>query len=218
VLDDGFQHLRLRRDLDIVMLDSLNPFGNGMLFPRGTLREPVESLRRARVIALSRTDLCGAEALRALRESLAGKFPEALVIECRHRPVGLVSGGGTMNCSELKGRRVAAFCGIGNPEGFRKTLESLGADIAAFDAFPDHHVYSPREIAEITGRTSGTKADLIVTTEKDLARLPSGSRGGLMTLKVVMEVTGGLAEFESLLERTVPGPGAGTGNGGAAPK
>ncbi len=144
VLDDGFQHRRLARDLDLVLLDALDPFGQGRLFPRGLLREPVASLRRAGVVVLSRADLVDEDRRRAIRrEAERGAGPIGLAwVEARHAPIDLVDADGqTHPLSDLDGRAVLAFCGLGNPEGFRRTLEGLEVELRGFRAFPDHHPY-----------------------------------------------------------------------------
>ncbi|HMB02364.1 MAG TPA: tetraacyldisaccharide 4'-kinase, partial [Isosphaeraceae bacterium] len=133
VLDDGLQHRRLARDLDLVLLDALDPFGTGRMFPRGLLREPLGALRRAGVVVLSRADLIdGARraAIRAAAERRAGPLRWA---EARIAPRDLVDAeGGSSPPSGLAGRAVVAFCGIGNPEGFRRTLAPLCGEVRGF--------------------------------------------------------------------------------------
>src|SRR5262245_5119025 len=130
VLDDGFQHRRLARDLDIVLLDALEPFGFDRVFPRGTLREPLAGLARAQVVCLSRANLIDADDRTDIRRRVAGLAPQAAWCELIHAPSALVdSSGASQPLESLAGRRVAAFCGIGNPSGFRRTLESTGCQI-----------------------------------------------------------------------------------------
>src|SRR5262249_6499892 len=118
VLDDGFQHRRLARDLDLVLIDALEPFGLGRLLPRGLLREPVASLRRADLVVLSRADLISPDERRSIRAEAERHGGPVRWIEARHAPMELVGAeGGASSIEELAGRPVAAFCGIGNPEG-----------------------------------------------------------------------------------------------------
>ncbi len=120
LLDDGFQHRRLGRDLDIVLLDALEPFGFDHVFPRGMLREPVASLARADVIALSRADMVAPALREELRTIAARHNPQAAWVEMRHAPVRLLSSAGqAAPFTALAGQRIAPFCGIGNPAGFR---------------------------------------------------------------------------------------------------
>ena len=132
VLDDAFQHRRIHRDLDIVLIDALEPFGYRHVLPRGLLREPLARLARAHVIGLSRADAVDAAHRAALQDEIHQLAPRAAWLELAHRPDTLVNAAGdTQAVTRLQGRRVAAFCGIGNPDAFRCSLESLGYTIAA---------------------------------------------------------------------------------------
>lgn len=181
VLDDAFQHRQLHRDLDVVLIDALNPWGFGHLLPRGLLREPRQSLARADVVVMTR---CGqVEPLRReeLRQEI-GRWTAAPVLESTFAVTRLVnSRGETRTLAGLAGERVAAFCGIGNPAGFRKTLAGIGAepDDARFRAFPDHHHYGPRDAEDLAawGRSAG--ATLLLATRKDLVKIPSTELGGI---------------------------------------
>jgi tetraacyldisaccharide 4'-kinase len=139
VLDDGFQHRRLRRDLDIVLMDALDAWGGGRVFPRGLLREPLSGLGRAHIVCLSRADLVDGDQRRAIRDRVQRLAPRADWVEAEHAPLVLRAATGIeVQPSTLAGVRVAAFCGIGNPPAFRRTLENLGYEVAAFREFPDH--------------------------------------------------------------------------------
>ncbi len=177
VLDDGFQHRRLARDIDIVLLDALEPFGLGYLFPRGLLREPVRSLRRADVVVLSRADLVDAPARAAIRreaERYAGPVPW---VEARHAPLDLRDCEGNQYALDmLESQTVAAFCGIGNPEGFRQTLLSRCTKLLDLKVFPDHHRYSAADVRGLDAWASALKANLVLTTQKDLVKLRRLSR------------------------------------------
>lgn len=207
VLDDGFQHRRLARDLDIVLLDALEPFGLGALFPRGLLREPVRSLRRAGLVVLTRADLVTADALRVTRaraERLAG--PIRWVVT-RHAPIDLIGAGSEPEPLErLRGRNVAAFCGIGNPEGFRKTIAPLCDTVVAFRTFPDHHAYKGSDVADLTRWLAASGADLALTTQKDLVKLRAAGLGGvpLRALRIGLEVMEGGEALDAALAGLLP--------------
>jgi len=173
VLDDGFQHRRLARDLDLVLVDATNPWGHGYLFPRGLLREPPASLRRAGVVLLTRCDQVEALQRERLRETVARLAPEVPVIETTHRPVELINAEQqTAPLSLLVSRPVAAFCGIGNPEAFRRTLTDRGATVIAFRTFADHHAYTRTDVEDLRAWAHQQPTDcVVVTTQKDLVKL-----------------------------------------------
>lgn len=177
LLDDGFQHYRLHRDLDLLVIDATNPFAGGRRIPRGLLRERPAHARRADVVVLTRCDQVEPAGLESLRASIERIAPGKPVVECVHKPVQLrILSTRTRRAPEhLKGRPVYAFCGIGNPEAFRRTLESLGAVIAQFRAFEDHHVYTPRDVQQINAAAQEFMAEMIVTTGKDARKLDAES-------------------------------------------
>ncbi len=193
VLDDGFQHRRLARDLDLVLLDATDPWGQGRLLPRGLLREPVSGLRRAGVILLTRCDQAGD--LAGLRRQVERIAPGVPVVETTHRPLDLVdSEETTFPLESLRERPVAAFCGLGNPEAFRRTLLDLGADLRAFRAFADHHPYNRDDVEALRRWAEALAADgMIVTTQKDLVKLRLPRLGGrpLAALRVRLHVGAG---------------------------
>ena len=212
LLDDGFQHRRIARDLDIVLLDALEPFGYGHLLPRGLLREPVEGLKRADVIGLSRADAVNPVRRDEIRRQVARLAPDALWIELAHQPRGLVSSSGSrMDLSEIRGRQVAAFCGIGNPVGFRHTLSQCGASVAAMRELPDHCSYDApvmRELEAWLSRASGVTA--VLCTRKDLVKIPRETLAGapLLAVDVELEITRGREEFEERLRKCLHKPEA----------
>ena len=174
ILDDGFQHRRIARDLDIVLIDSLMPFAKGHLLPRGYLREPAASARRAGFVVLTRTDLAAPERLEELKGQLARLAPGVPVACCVHRPVGLrmVAGPGQEpSMEDLAGGRWAAFCGLGNPEGFRLTLAKMGVELGVVRVFPDHHSYTARELETLTAEADAAGCAGLLTTEKDAVKV-----------------------------------------------
>jgi tetraacyldisaccharide 4'-kinase len=204
VLDDGFQHRRLARDLDVVVVDATRPLVDEFLFPRGLLREPVSELRRAGAIVLTRCDQAGAESVDRQRAWLARKVPDVPVATSLHAPVELIGvGGSTMPVEELHGRPVGAFCGIGHPDAFRRTLADHGAKVLSFRTFPDHYPYGRVDVDELA-RWAGTLTtdSLVVTTQKDFVKLRIGELGGrpLWALRVGLRFLDGEDRFQASLE------------------
>lgn len=163
VLDDGFQHHRLARDVDVVVVDGRVGFGNRKPLPRGPLREPLAALARADALGVVDGPLAAED--EALVAALA---PAAFRFEARRRPVALrpLGGGAPAPPAALAGRAVGILCGIANPESFRGSVEALGARVAAVRAFPDHHRYAPADVADLAAR-----APFWVTTEKDALKI-----------------------------------------------
>lgn len=204
ILDDGFQHRRLRRDLDIVLLDATAPFGYGRLFPRGLLREPLASLRRADVVVLSRADLCDDIARSTIRRRVECFCPNVPWAEAAHRPTAWQNAAGDrLLLDALSGKPVAAFCGIGNPEAFRKTLERLGCQIAAFQALPDHFRYDRDSVGRLREFVAGQEVEFAVTTQKDLVKLNVKTLDNrpLWALKIELELLCGAEALGAQLER-----------------
>lgn len=204
LLDDGFQHRRLARDLDIVLLDASEPFGYGHLLPRGLLREPIAGLRRAGAVVLSRADMMPPQERRAIERRVAELAPAAVWCEVEHRATALVdSAGGRYPVESLEGRSGAACCGIGNPAGFRHTLDGLGFEVHGWREFPDHHNYAREDVdalAELV-RTSG--AEILVCTRKDLVKLRVPAIGGAPLRALAVELHFARGE-EALVELLRP--------------
>jgi tetraacyldisaccharide 4'-kinase len=213
VLDDGFQHRRLARDLDIVLLDGLCPFGYGHVLPRGLLREPPSALRRADVIIITRADLVEPAALARIKTAAARyAAPGTPVLTAEHRPTGIVFADGSRAPADwLDGRTVAAACGIGNPEAFRRTLERLGACVVRFDAFRDHHMYTADEVASLRDAARGAGAAALVTTGKDFVKwrprpaeeTPQAADAAGAVPVAALEVAMHLADGEDVLRRRI---------------
>lgn len=202
VLDDGFQHRRLARDLDIVLLDALEPFGWNHLVPRGYLREPRANLARAQVVALSRADVVAAERRREIRDEAARLAPHALWIETRHAPEAWLSASGReLPLAELAGKRVAALAGIGNPAGFRHTLATSGLEVVEFREFPDHHAFSRDDVQSLIAWADGLDVEAVVCTHKDLVKLGVDRLGRrpLWALVIGLEILAGEPEFAARL-------------------
>jgi len=209
VLDDGFQHRRLARDLDVVAIDATDPFGCGRMFPRGLLREPLAGLGRAHAVVLTRADTVDADRRRAIRQSLAaaaGTAGPTAWAEAVHEPHRLRTAAGLEQpLAAVRGRRVAAFCGIGNPDAFRRTLTGLGASLVDFRVFPDHHAYAPADVADLAARAGRTRAEFVVTTLKDLVKLPHETLGGppLVAVEIALRIVQGEADLERLVRAAI---------------
>lgn len=210
VLDDGFQHRRLARDLDIVAVDATDPFGCGRLFPRGLLREPLRGIARARAVVLTRASSIDIERRVAIQDALFAhcQNPPPVWAEADHRPVGLrTADGATRPLAELDGRRVFAFAGIGNPAAFRATLVAHGAEVAAFRPLPDHHAYAAADLESLAREAAAARAELAVTTLKDLVKIRRATLDGLplAALEIALAVPGGGEALEGVILQAVGG-------------
>ena len=208
VLDDAFQHRRIHRDLNIVLIDALEPFGYGHLLPRGLLREPVANLKRADVIALSRSDAVDQATREAIRSQAMKHAPQAAWLEVTHRPQSLLSAAGEeRGIDSLKGQRVAAFCGIGNPAGFRHTLGELGADVVELREFPDHHAYQRGDIDGLSAWARNLRVAAVICTHKDLVKVGIQRMGDcpLFALRIGLDISQGLSGINALLEAIANG-------------
>lgn len=202
LLDDAFQHRRIHRDLDIVLIDALEPFGFEHVFPRGTLREPLIGLQRAHAVVLTRADMIDRQQRDAIRHRVAQLAPQAPWAEVIHAPEELLaSNGDTESLDQLQGQSVAAFCGIGNPAGFRHTLNACGYDVVAMKEFPDHHRYQRDDIEALTQWAQQTGAIAVVCTAKDLVKIGVESLGSLplRALTIGMQFLEGQSQFEAQL-------------------
>lgn len=209
ILDDGFQHRRLARDLNLLVIDATDPFGGNRLLPRGLLREPVAGMRRADAIILTRSDRVTA----AIRQQIWSTCQRYLRprqppwLETIHRPRELRTADGTsVPLAELSGRRLFGFAGIGNPAPFRALLGEPPNQLVGFRSFPDHHPYQADDVAQLSHQAVRAGADLAVTTLKDLVKLP---REGLKSIPLVavvigLEFTSNPAPLEQLLGRLQP--------------
>lgn len=174
VMDDGFQHRRLARNLDIIAIDATQPFGYKNMFPAGLLREPVTSLKRADAIVITRCDQVTENQLSELEQILQATNPEMVIAKSIHSPAyGKSKDNEEISIERLKGKKVFAFCGIGNPDAFLNTVKNLGAKVVGSKIYDDHYNYTDACLAEISGQAKGLKADLILTTQKDWTKVIS---------------------------------------------
>ncbi len=198
IMDDGFQHRRLARDLDIVAIDATQPFGYGKLLPAGLLREPVSSLKRAGAVVITRCDQVTEAQLSELELKLQATNPDMVITKSIHavvsvkypEPSVIPAKAGIQKSSEkmdsyssrndsveqLNGKKIFAFCGIGNPDAFLNTIKDLGAELAGSTIYDDHYQYTDACLAEISEQAGKLGADLILTTQKDWTKVISNSR------------------------------------------
>jgi len=178
VLDDGFQHRTLAKDLEILAVEGREPWGNGRLFPRGVLREPLSALRRAHLVVV--TNPAGTGATQPIEGSLRREGSHAAVLSGAYRAETLREGDGRpQSPGMLSGRRVVALAGLASPAGFVVTLTSLGATVVELLAFPDHHPYRATDLERVRLSAQRSQAEWVVTTEKDWVRLREAPALGL---------------------------------------
>jgi len=201
ILDDGFQHVRLRRDLDIVLVDAADPFGSGKLFPAGILREPLTALQRAQVVLITGADR--SSDLEALKRQIS-RFTKARIFTSRPVPTGLVEimTGETRELSALRGTAALAFAGIARPQAFVDLLQSLGAEIRTALSYADHYAYKKPDLAYIFQRAADVKASMIITTEKDAVRLRTLKPEGIWGLRIELKVVEN-EEWEAVLLKAI---------------
>lgn len=252
LLDDAFQHRRIRRDLNVVLLDALNPFGGGRVFPAGFLREPLSSLARADAVLLNRADLVSLRTRNAIQERVRRLAPFALFAEIVQIPRFVYSrvSANAANASTVqngptpsdavdksneksknndnneragvrtlvredfdawaalrRGGRFVAFCGLGAPAGFRKTLENNDLTPSSFVAFPDHRAYEASDFATLAAEAQRVDAEAFLTTTKDFVKWNAPKLGGrpIFALGIGVDFLSGEAEFRALLAERFPG-------------
>lgn len=177
LLDDGFQHAKMPRNFDVVLIDALDPFGGHAVVPRGRLREPLRELQRANAFVITRAE--SSAGFQAIRERLQRHNPRAPVFAAQLYPLAWRTISSGEEIAVTPGRHVAAFCGLGNPQNFWNTLRALELKVAFRWAFGDHHQYKPTEIQRLAHQARSQGIDLLVTTEKDFINLP-GNIGGML--------------------------------------
>lgn len=198
ILDDGFQHRRLRRDLDIVLVDSTCPFGFGHLLPRGYLREPIDGLSRASCVVITRVERNDLQARDALRERVIDLAGHDRVAEVAFQASRLVNSSDETTSLDLLDRaQPAAFCGVGNPEAFFSNLAAV-----ATRAFPDHHRYDSSDLEQLSEWATRSRADILLTTRKDLVKIPRTHLGAtpLWAVDIDVEFVSGQEALEVAVE------------------
>lgn len=202
LLDDGFQYRTLKHRVEIVLVDSTNPFSNGYVLPRGLLRESISNIRRADFIFITKST---GRASEQLVNRLRALNPRAEISECAHRPKHLqnVYTGERLGLERLRGAKVALVSGIAAPEGFERGIRELGATIVYLKRFADHHRYRQQEIIDIINKARRNGAGAIITTEKDAVRFPKIERQDVPVyfLRVEIELLSGAEDFYACIKR-----------------
>jgi tetraacyldisaccharide 4'-kinase len=200
LLDDGFQHRRAARDLDVVLVSAANPFGYGHVLPRGMLREPLSGLRRAGALLITHADRAGAPELSAIEQTLRRHNAAAPIYHAVHAHAALrtatvaSSAPADRSLDDLRGRSWFAFCGIGDPDTLLRQLQGAGGRHAGHRWFGDHHRYTADDLAALRRDAAAAGADVLLTTEKDWAKLsqlpasPSHSQGVPPVWRVDLEI------------------------------
>jgi tetraacyldisaccharide 4'-kinase len=186
VLDDGFQHWRLYRDIDVVLVDGLDPFGNRRLLPLGRLREPLGSMQRADVFVVTkiRNDELAAE-LKSINPAAPVYYSRYDVSRLRD------SNGKPLSVDTISAKRVYAFCGIAHPESFKLTIAGLPVELCGFRSFSDHHRYMPRDLVSLESNMRSLSCDFLLTTEKDMVKLKGlAGKERIFSLGIEMEIEG----------------------------
>ncbi len=204
ILDDGFQYLRLRPHINIVLVDSTTPFGNHHVLPRGILREPIKNIRRADYVFLTKSS--GGHRNEHLKRFVRRHNRRAEIIECCHMPQYLADVHNPLKRRELtylNGKKIAAISGIANPESFERFLEELGGKIVYTEHFVDHHRYSEPEIEHFAAAAKKAGAEILLTTEKDAVRIPpiKGAATEFFFLRIQIDILSGRENFDQCISR-----------------
>jgi len=204
ILDDGFQQWKIKKDLEIVTIDSQNPFGNRFLLPRGILRESLYSLKRADVFVLTKADL-GIKN-QELKIFLNKLNPSAEIYESIHRPIcfyKIDSPFEFIKSQDLEGKVVAVFSGIADPDSFEKLICNLGLKVGIAFRYKDHHHYIKKDLDRIVSESLKNNINTIITTEKDAARLSSAQcvvyNAAFIVLRIELAIIKDEQEFNNRL-------------------
>ncbi len=217
IMDDGFQHRRLARDLDIVTIDATSPLGYGKMLPAGLLREPVVALKRADAVVITRCNQVGENELDELEKKLRLLNSDMTIARSMHRPVYAKSTDGRkIKIDELKDKRILAFCGIANPDAFFNTVNELGCDIVGSKIYDDHYQYTDGCLADIYEQAANSKADFVLTTQKDWTKIapltPIKKDIPLAYLAIELKFISGEDKITQLIEDALAGKIAGKNN------
>jgi len=214
IMDDGFQHRRLGRDLDIVTIDAMCPFGYDKIFPAGLLREPIAALKRADAVVVTRCDQQSEAELGQLEEKLREVNPDMIIARSLHAPVCAKSlERKEISIEELKGKKIFAFCGIGNPNAFLNTIRGFGANLVGSKIYNDHHHYTDDCLADIYEQAGRLGADLILTTQKDWTKIIADCQSSIVNcldilwayLVIELKFIAGEDKLKQLIESVLAG-------------
>ena len=201
ILDDGFQYLHLKGQLNLLLVDQTNPFGNRSLLPRGILREPVRHLKRASYVFLTKSEI---EPELEILQTVRKYNPYVEIIRCVHRPKHFeeVNGLKKENLTFLHEFYVGVFCGIASPRGFEDLIERMSGEVRFKQRFLDHHKYSNDELDKMFQQAKNSGADVMITTEKDAVRIPANYKPiiPLFFVRMEIEIIEGFEDFEEAVE------------------
>lgn len=201
ILDDGFQYQKLKHSIEVVLVDSTNPFGNGNMLPRGILREPAKNLKRADIIFLTK---CRGD-VSDVKDEIRKYNTTAEIVECNHTPKVLkdVWSREEYPLDWLKGKTLCTLSGIASPKGFENSLRHLGSKVVWCERYADHHRYAASEILYALNRSADMDADALVTTEKDAVRFPRFETSPVkcLYLRIAIEILSGAENFDSIINR-----------------
>ena len=206
VLDDGFQHRQLRRDLDIVLIDATCPFGYKHMLPRGFLREYLRNLQRADVFIITRSDMVSPQELQQIKQQLQRIAGDKLQVLSKHVPAAFteLTGKNTQDKNAFNNKKALLFCGIGNPDSFRYLVEKLGVQVIELKAFDDHYDYTADDIKMICRHAQRHNADIIITTAKDAVKIQEAtSEIPIWVLQIEIDISEGKKELISVIENTI---------------
>ena len=202
VLDDGFQVWKLHRDLDIVLVNASKPFDNGRVLPAGRLRETLAALKRADCVII--TGDCEPDIREQTLSRIRKTAPDMPVYHGRYKPssVKLPADGSEMEVEAIRGRNILALSAIANPDSFEETLAATGAKIVGTERFPDHYLYSAKDIDNINKSAAASCADYIITTDKDAVKLTNFKfTVPIATLRIQLELDDETGFWETVARR-----------------
>ena len=195
VLDDGFQHFKIKRDIDIVTVNAQSPFGNNMLLPAGFLREPLNAIKRADIVVITKSDLVPRQRLAEIISCVKDVSKDILICRARHKPEFLLTDSGQNKPLEyIKNKRVTSVSALADNYSFAKTIENLGAEIVSSLFYIDHHRYTAGDVKKIIKSLNDFHVNIVVTTEKDWVKLAPMVKGPIaggidfLVLRVKLEV------------------------------
>lgn len=209
IMDDGFQHRRLGRDLDIVTIDATCPFGYGKILPAGLLREPISELARAKAVVVTRCDLAEQSQLESIAQTVKKHAPNTVVAQTVHRHTHAIGPDEqTITMDTLRGQHVAAFCGIGNPDAFYDSLTHSGLTVVGTRTFDDHHAYIAADMEAVLKHAKDNNAAMVLCTQKDwnkcLPLIPDNSPVIFASLVMELDFAAGYdtitGQLDALLE------------------
>ena len=212
IMDDGFQHRRLRRDMDILAIDATCPFGYGHILPAGLLREPLGSLRRASAMIITRSNQVSDEQIRGIEQTIKHIAPEPIIAKSIHQQTHAITPDKQiMDMKTLRSKTVYAFCGIGNPQAFFDSLTQSGLKVLDTQVFDDHHAYTKSDIQSILGQAQACGAALILCTQKDWGKcetlLPDGNEPVFASMAMELDFIEGFDTIRQQLETLLQSQG-----------